>query len=697
VQISKSRASRGRRFVPVWVLLSVGVSFFSLSVAWGWNHFWRADRFRGGTYRIGVDNNPPNYDWSPASGASGFAVDVLNEAARRAGVKLEWVYCPRGSRAAFKERSIDLWPVGYYRPGEYPLLHQTQPWSEDQHVFVWDRSRLSVVPDDLRAVRISVMDRLANRAMAQRLFPKSTIVAMPSRRAVVGAVCSGESELAFLDTRTVETMLLDRPVACRSTTLGIKPMPSMTDPLSLFARKDLASLADLLRDEIDGMISDGSVLAFAERWFSFSSTDVRQVLRLQEQASRLRWLVGICVGMGIVIGLLVWLIGNLRDARVAADRARSLQAEFLANVSHEIRTPMNGVLGTADLLLDTVEDRDVREQIETIRESAYSQLELLNQILDQSKIDSGVLLLETTPFSLRRLVEQVEKTFESAARRKGISINVRLPADLPPLVQGDGLRIRQVLTNLVNNAVKFTADGSIEISLGCVEFEGNLSVWFAVRDTGIGIPKTQQASIFEKFRQVDASTTRRYGGTGLGLSISRQLARLMGGDLTVESAPGVGSEFRFNVIVAPSHVTERAKALPAAPPASLEGLAVLVVEDNLVNQRVAQALLKRLGVNVDVASNGREALAKCRTGSYDVVLMDCHMPEMDGYESTVEIRKLGGLIASVPIIALTAGVSGEERKKAFHCGMDGFLAKPVNREELVSTLAALPRRESPAT
>lgn len=696
MQISKSRASRRWRFVPASVLFSVGGVCFALLVAWNYYGYRQAERYRGGSFRIGVDHNPPNYDWSPEGGASGFAVDVLNEAARRAGIRLQWVYCPRGSRAAFQAGMIDLWPVGYYRKGEYPILHQTRPWSEDQHAFVWDRSRFTRVSEDFREMRIAVMDRLASRAMAERLFRGAAILAVPSRPGVMQAVCEGKASLAFLDMRTVEGLLLNRPEGCRETRLGIKPMPASTDPLSLFSRKELAPLADLLRDHIDEMMTDGSVFAAAERWFSFSSTDVRQVLRLQEQSRSVRWLMVACAIMGIVIGLLVWLIGNLREARTAAERSRTLQSEFLANVSHEIRTPMNGVLGTADLMLDTVTDPETREQIETIRESAISQLDLLNQILDQSKIDSGVLLLETTPFSLRRLVEQVEKTFEAAARRKGIRILATIPEDLPALVQGDGLRIRQVLTNLVNNAIKFTNTGSVEIGLGAETLNGMISVWFRVRDTGIGIPKAQQAAIFEKFRQVDASTTRRYGGTGLGLSISRQLVRLMGGDLSVKSEPGEGSEFRFNVIVAPARATDQNKPQANSMPRSLAGLEVLVVEDNLVNQRVAQALLKRLGVTVHLASNGLEALAKCRTGFFDVVFMDCHMPEMDGYEATVEIRKLEGAISRVPIIALTAGVSGEERKKASQFGMDGFLAKPINREELAGALASIPRRVSPA-
>jgi signal transduction histidine kinase/CheY-like chemotaxis protein len=647
-----------------------------------------------------VDNNPPNYDWSEKRGAYGFSVDVLEEASRRAGVKLEWVYCSRGARVSLLAGEIDLWPAAYYRPGTFQTLHETRPWSEDQHALVWDRGKTAEAPENWNGKRIAVFDRMLTKALAGRVFPQSVIIALPTRQDVMPAMCSGDTEVAFLNMRAVENALLNRPARCASTALSVKPIPELTEPISLLARKEIGPVAEVLRDRIDDMIDDGSLESYGERWFWLSSKIMRQVLRLQERNQQLRWLAVICLAMGLAIGLMVWLIRNLRIARFGAERARQLQSEFLANVSHEIRTPMNGVLGTADLLLETVDDPEIRDQVETIRESAYGQLELLNQILDQSKIDSGVLLLEITPFSLRRLLEHVEKTFLPAARRKGIWMRTDIPGDLPPLVDGDGLRIRQVLTNLVNNAVKFTAEGGVEIGVRTDASRGRVHVSFWVSDSGIGIAKDVQETIFEKFRQVDASTTRRYGGTGLGLSISRQLVRLMDGELTVESEPGKGSQFRFSVLLLPARAVKMDPMAPTALPgkaAALEGMKVLVVEDNLVNQRVAQALLERMGAVVVLAGNGVEAVRKCTENEFDVVLMDCHMPEMDGYAATAEIRKLTGAAGRVPVVALTAGVSGEERRKAIQAGMDGFLAKPVNREELAATLGAMPRRESRAT
>ena len=683
--------------MPVWVLACAAVMFITLAGAWKWEQHRRADRFRGGTYKIGVVQNPPIYVWSDQRGATGFAVDVMNEAARRAGVKLEWVHCPRGSLAAMRDGTVELWPTGYYRAEEYPEFYQTRPWLEVRHALVWVRTEQPKEPENWDGRRIAVTDTSASRSLAERWFSKSELVPAPTRQDELSAICSGRADAAFLDMWAVESGLLNRPKECAFKELHLKPMAEVTAQLTMFSRKELEPLADLLRDRINDMTADGTVFGYTERWFAFSSTDVRQMVQLHQRDRQLGWLIAICVAMGLAIGLLGWLIRHLRLARAGADRSRRLQAEFLANVSHEIRTPMNGVLGTADLMLDTVDDPELREQLETIRESAYGQLELLNQILDQSKIDSGVMLLEITPFSPRRLVEQVVKTFLPVARRKGIWVRTDIPLDLPAMVRGDESRIRQVLSNLVNNAVKFTSNGGVEISVRAALPGSGVDLSFVVSDSGIGIPAAAQGTIFEKFRQVDASTTRRFGGTGLGLSISRHLARLMGGDLTVESEIGKGSQFRFRVPVATTRAAAKADTpVTAVNAVTLAGLQVLVVEDNLVNQRVAQALLQRLGAMVVLAGNGLEAVEKCRQREFDVVLMDCHMPEMDGYAATREIRKLAGAICRVPIMALTAGVSGEERRKAVQSGMDGFLAKPVNREELAAALVALLRRESPA-
>jgi signal transduction histidine kinase/ActR/RegA family two-component response regulator len=682
-----------RLLTPGRVAVAAALTLLTLAAAWSWGEYRTSARYRGRTFRIGVDQSPPNYDWSEGGGASGYAVDVLNEAARRLGVRLEWIYCPEGSKAAMLSGKVDLWPVGYYRPGEYPMIYQSKPWSEDRHALVWSRDQFPAEPKTWGGQRLAVIDRLVMRNLAAKLFPTLPVHGAATREAALRAVCVGEADVALLDLQYVESALLERPEGCGKARLRIRTITERSDPTSLFAAKELGPLADLLHQEIEEMQLDGTALAYARRWLTFSSSEVERVFGLQEQTRHLQWLAAVCLLMVLVIGILTRLLLKLRQARRAAERARIMQAEFLANVSHEIRTPMNGVMGTADLLLETLEDDEVKRHVEIIRESALAQLELLNQILDQSKIDSGVLLLEMTVFSPRRLTGQVEAAFRPTAERKGLLLRVTVAAGVPNLLLGDGMRIRQVLSNLVNNAIKFTRDGEVAIDVDCTGAGGLWECRFAVRDTGIGIPAAEQEKIFEKFRQVDASTTRQYGGTGLGLSISRHLARLMGGELTVESEPGKGSTFLFRVMLPLARAGAAGDvAAPVVAPASIDGMTVLVVEDNAVNQRVAAALLRRLGASVELAGNGLEAVERCRESDYDVVLMDCHMPEMDGYVATAAIRKLDGAVRDVPIVALTAGVSGDERRKALLAGMNGFLGKPVNRDELAATLAALPRR-----
>ena len=644
-------------------------------------------------YRIAYDSTPPHYDHIPGKGAAGFAIDVMNEAAKRAGVQLEWVYLPNGARAALFAGQVDFSPLGYYRPGAYPNLHQTRPWTEDYHVLVWDKAKFAADVSDWSGRTVAHVSRVASAEMAAARFKGSALVAAKSRRDALRAVCAGTADVAFVDLRVIESALLERPEGCERVHFQVRQSADSIDAMSLFARPAAAAVADILRDRIDTMIDDGTFTRIADRWFVFSGAELRNVTRLQQRNEQLRLLTALCAVMAIAIGVLVILIRKLRAARAAADRARVLQAEFLANVSHEIRTPMNGVIGAAEIVLDTDLTDNQRDYVETVRDSALTQLELLNQILDQSKLDSGVMMLDTDAFSPARLIAQIERTFQHAASRKGLWLRHAIDGDSAPCVRGDQLRIRQIVSNLVGNAIKFTANGGVEIRLSMEAHGGMITLGVAVVDTGIGIPPGQHASIFERFRQADASTTRRYGGTGLGLTIARHLAQLMNGDITLASEPGQGSTFTFRVV------------LPAAPgessiPARVEqstivlrGSRVLLVEDNAVNRKVASEILRKMGAVVTVAVNGREAVSVCSEQRFDAVLMDCHMPEMDGYSATAAIRKLPSPICDVPIIALTAGVSSEERKTALAAGMTAFLAKPVNRDELAAALADVARKE----
>lgn len=381
---------------------------------------------------------------------------------------------------------------------------------------------------------------------------------------------------------------------------------------------------------------------------------------------------------------------ELRKAKELAEDAAETKANFLATMSHEIRTPLNGVIGTATLLSDTSLDATQQEYVSTLKRSAEVLLSLINDILDFSKMDAGKLTLESIPFAPTALINDLNSMFQSQFEQKNLKTHYQLDDKLPTWLLGDEHRLRQVLINLIGNALKFTEQGEVTVYVKLVGVLGNqCRIRFSVQDTGIGISTVAQARLFEAFTQADGSTTRQFGGTGLGLSISKKIVELMKGKLQVESTEGQGSRFFFDILLNKTDSPINSSVKPEIiTPASVKGKKVLLVEDNKINQMVAGKLLEKFGYAYDIAENGLQAVEKATSNHYDTILMDCQMPVLDGFEATQRIRQLEQTGSQhTPIIGLTANALAGDREKCLACGMDDFTTKPIKLDELASKLA----------
>jgi signal transduction histidine kinase/DNA-binding response OmpR family regulator len=377
---------------------------------------------------------------------------------------------------------------------------------------------------------------------------------------------------------------------------------------------------------------------------------------------------------------------EMQKAKEEAEEARKIQEQFLANMSHEIRTPMNGILGMIQLIKGTTLNEEQCECIDTINESAANLLVIINDILDFSKISNGKMVLEEVDYVFKDVIKNCIKITQLKAQEKGIELTTDIDAGIFPVLSGDPVRLNQILINLVGNAIKFTEKGTVTVSAKMLEEnESTTKVEFSIQDTGIGIPEDKLSSIFESFTQASSSTTRKYGGTGLGLTITKQLVELQGGKIYIKSAPGTGSTFSFFLVIKKAATSENVAKGSAGIQSSTElsGVNILLVEDNVINQKVATKTLMRQGAIVDIANNGREAIEMVQKKAYSVILMDIQMPEMDGLQATEYIRnQMEHPLNKTPIIAMTASALVSEKGRCLSIGMNDYLSKPFVAKDL---------------
>jgi signal transduction histidine kinase/ActR/RegA family two-component response regulator len=685
-----------------WLLLSAFVILALLTIVVYPAVTRRAARER--VYRVGADNAPPYQVIHEDGRIDGMTVDILNAAALKAGLRLKWIAWRRTPDEALAERAVDLWPALAPTPERLMLGYEiTKPWLTNDTIAVALASRGHL---DDRAINSSTVAMRGKSTLVPTLlqaFPGAVLWRAASREEALVSVCVGKTDVAVVETRFLQSALLNRPRECEGAHFVTHTLRPLRAELSVVGQKDAAVAAQLLREGINTVARSGELDRVLESWNAYTSADVANLVGLaQAEFKNTVASAAICVilGMMAVLTRQYFQVRTAERGALAAQRsaeaANSSKTAFLANMSHEIRTPMNGILGYADLALrsDSVEEQ--KECLETIRSSGDALLSILNDVLDLSKIESGKFAILSEPFSLRGLLRDAGKVFDFRFREKGLRFELSVSDSLPDLLMGDALRLRQILLNLLGNAVKFTEEGAIGLAATGEEAGGKIYLRLTVSDSGIGIPPEKQEMIFKAFQQADDSTSKKYGGTGLGLSICAKLVELMGGKIELESAAGQGS--RFSVLVPLAAAAERRSVGRAAQEASekfIEPLRILLAEDNPVNQKLAVKLLEKQGHTVTMVGDGRRAVEAFGNGSFDLILMDIHMPGMDGLEAAKRIRELEGSAHRTPIIALTALAMAGDREVCLAAGMDGFVAKPIRLNELWSEVIAVRRRAKP--
>ncbi|MCX6589038.1 MAG: response regulator [Acidobacteria bacterium] len=648
-------------------------------------------------YRVGFSALPPAMNLSPQGRPIGPIPEGLQEAAHNLKIQLDWVPANEGPAAAFAAKRIDIWPILSPSPDLPQHLHFTAPYHRLAYWLITAESR--PLPTKWAGLRLARACGGQAASWSQRIAPGAIEVEVQDQLAAFDAFCRGQADAALVAEGMSDGVLSSKPPSCGARRIALHTLPNWDLVFSIAANSrdgEATRVANQLREELNRMTRSGRFASISFNWGIATSSQLFTISEFLESGRRTHQLWYGLSALALACLLLVWQTLRLRRARLSAEAANRAKSAFLAKMSHEIRTPMNGILGMAGLLLQTSLSPAQRELATTIDESAEALLGLLNEILDLAKVESGKIDIRLAPLSLPAQLHEVERLFRARAIEKGIRLHLGpLPDDLL-LVSADELRLRQILVNLVSNAIKFTDHGEVTISLS-VQPCGpqDLLASFTIADTGIGISPEDQHRLFEVFTQGEDPIARWRGGSGLGLAISRRLAEIMGGSLTLASATGKGSVFTLSLPFARVPALETTAARLARLP--LKSSRVLVVEDNPVNRRVLELMLTKLGCQPTLVNSGEEALAITTTRPFDLILMDWEMPGMDGLATARALQQRWSESERIPILAITANAMQGDRERCLAAGMADYLTKPIDLATLSAAIARwTPTSASPA-